>query len=269
MGRKKEWLDQSALTFCDPSRHVLDSIFRAMLKERGIKAEIAIRCIGTGKVIDTSADSSLYKEVNLLESIVNKIDYNKENNITLQAYATISSWTKLNRMKWSLVLFLLFLILAMSILGYFQKLFKKALLTSKEQAMLIKQKESELLKLQNDIISFNTTKKVAWKSLPCDLSFNEKHGELRYKEQQPVCLTGNSLKLFRCFIKTEDYRVTYEDICTDALRRCIKNVVEKSDRESASTAIRRLKDQLEPFPSIEIISIKSIGYQMVFFRLSK
>lgn len=367
-------LDQSYVTLCDSSRHVLDSIYRAILKENGIWVKSAIRYIGEGKVINTSADSSIYKESNLLPPITYRVDDNAEKNITLQAYVDISFWTILGRMGWFLLFWFLFLIMAGVGVWYSQrmvnytklrmsKLFnllrlahndsvqkaeeikrketelielqdinsqkllqaesinreqeelikqKEAELnnykedistklhesesTNREQEEIIKQKESELVKLKEEstnelqqtkatnqeqlelikqkeaeiaelkkkLVSMRTTNKTTWIYLTCDLVFNIKCGELLYKDQQSVFLTGNLYRLFCCFIKSERFEVTNEDICIEVLGRSMKDGITRSDSTTVSTNVSRLKIALEPFPFIKIDSIRKIGYKMYF-----
>lgn len=305
-----KWLDQSYVTLCDSSRHVLDSIYRAILKENDIWVKSAIRYIGEGKVINTSADSSIYKESNLLPPITYRIDDNAEKNITLQAYVDISSWMILSRMGWFLLIWFLFLIMAGVGGWYSQRMMNYAKLrmsklfnllrvahndsvqkaeeikrketefvkfqeinsqklqqaesTNQEQLELIKQKEAEIAELKNNLISMRTTNKTTWMYLPCDLLFNEKCGELRYKNQQSVFLTGNLYRLFCCFINSEDYEVTFEDICVGVMARSVKGGINHSGYSTASANISRLKILLKPFPFIKIDPIRKIGYKMYF-----
>lgn len=369
-----KWFDQSYVTLCDSSRHVLDSIYRAILKENDIWVKSAIRYIGEGKVINTSADSTIYKESNLLPPITYRIDDNAEKNITLQAYVDISSWMILSRMGWFLLIWFLFLIMA-GVGGWYSqrmmnyaklrmsKLFnllrvahndsvqkaeeikrkeielvelqeinsqklqqaesinreqekkikqkeaeliklkeestnelqqaksalsmkddliiqkeaeliklkeesanelQQARATNQEQLELIKQKEAEIAELKNNLISMRTTNKTTWMYLPCDLMFNEKCGELRYKNQQSVFLTGNLYRLFCCFINSEDYEVTFEDICVGVMARSVKGGINHSGYSTASANISRLKILLKPFPFIKIDPIRKIGYKMYF-----
>lgn len=158
----KKWCDQSYVTLCDSNRHVLDSIYRTILKEKDIRAKSAIRYIEEGKVINTSADSTIYKEANLLPPIVYRFDNDKEKNITLQAYVDISFWTILIRMGWFLSFWSLFLIMAGAGVWYFQRvvdsaklrmsnlldLLKLARKDNIKKAGEIKQKETELIELQ-------------------------------------------------------------------------------------------------------------------------
>lgn len=305
-----KWLDQSYVTLCDSSRHVLDSIYRAILKENDIWVKSAIRYIGEGKVINTSADSSIYKESNLLPPITYRIDDNAEKNITLQAYVDISSWMILSRMGWFLLIWFLFLIMAGVGVWYSQRMMNYAKLRmsklfnllrvahndsvqkaeeikrketefvkfqeinsqklqqaesiNQEQLELIKQKEAEIAELKNNLISMRTTNKTTWMYLPCDLLFNEKCGELRYKNQQSVFLTGNLYRLFCCFINSEDYEVTFEDICVGVMARSVKGGINHSGYSTASANISRLKILLKPFPFIKIDPIRKIGYKMYF-----
>lgn len=140
---------------------------------------------------------------------------------------------------------------------------QQAKVTNLEQAELIKQKEAEITQLKNEMISLNTTKKTTWRYLPCDLKFNVKSRELCYKDQQSVVLTENSSKLFCCFIRSEGYEMTYEDICIEVMARSVKDGRTHSDSAAASANIRRLKNQLAPFPFIKFISIRGIGYKMI------
>lgn len=305
-----KWLDQSYVTLCDSSRHVLDSIYRAILKENDIWVKSAIRYIGEGKVINTSADSTIYKESNLLPPITYRIDDNAEKNITLQAYVDISSWMILSRMGWFLLIWFLFLIMAGVGVWYSQRMMNYAKLRmsklfnllrvahndsvqkaeeikrkeielvelqeinsqklqqaesiNQEQLELIKQKEAEIAELKNNLISMRTTNKTTWMYLPCDLLFNEKCGELRYKNQQSVFLTGNLYRLFCCFINSEDYEVTFEDICVGVMARSVKGGINHSGYSTASANISRLKILLKPFPFIKIDPIRKIGYKMYF-----
>lgn len=158
---KKKWLDQSYITICDSSRHVLDSIYHAILKENDIRVKSAIRYIKEGNVIHTSDDSTIYKDVNLLPPIVYRIDDNIEKDITLQAYVDISFCTILSRMGGFLLLWILFLILAGAGVWYSQRMMNYAKLRMSKLSNLlkiarkdsikkageIKQKETELIEL--------------------------------------------------------------------------------------------------------------------------
>lgn len=146
---------------------------------------------------------------------------------------------------------------------------QQAELANQQQAQLIKQKEAELLTLQTQQKkkrAFALKDKNGKISLPCGLHFNEKQGILYYHGQPPVTLKGNSLKLFKCFIKAENYILTHENICTDVLGRSIKDGIDQSTREATFTTVYRLKDCLKPFPYIKIDSLRGTGYQMLFFN---
>ena len=81
---KHAWCDQIYLTMHDPNRHLLDSLFQAILQKKNIEVKTAIRYIGSGKVINSSTDSLFYKNATLLNPVVYRIDENEEKNITLQ-----------------------------------------------------------------------------------------------------------------------------------------------------------------------------------------
>lgn len=403
---KMKWCNQDYISIHDPNRYGLDSLFQTILEAHDIQAKTAIRFIRGGMIGNSSADSSIYKESNLLPPITYRVDDNAEKNITLQAYVDISSWTILGRMGWFLLIWFLFLIMA-GVGGWYSqrmmnytklrmsKLFnllrlahndsvlkaeeikrketefvklqeidsqklqqaesinreqeelikqkeaeliklkeesanelqqaKSALrmkddliikkeaelnnykediftklhesestnreqeeiikqkeselvklkeesanelqqtrATNQEQLELIKQKEAEIAELKNNLISMRTTNKTTWKYLPCDLMFNEKTGELRYKNQQSVFLTGNLYRLFCCFINSEGFEVTTKDICVEVLARSVKGGITHSDSATVSTNVSRLKIALEPFPFIKIDPIRKIGYKMYF-----
>ena len=125
-------------------------------------------------------------------------------------------------------------------------------------------RQAELFALKNEVKPLVPKQKTVWSALPCGFLFDEKHGILCDENGLPVSLKTNSLRLFHAFVNAENYRLSYEEICTDVLIRSIKGGVDQSCRESVSTAIHRLKECLKPFSCIEIISIRGSGYQMVF-----
>lgn len=403
---KMKWCNQDYISLHDPNRYELDSLFQTILEAHDIQAKTAIRFIRGGMIGNSSADSTIYKESNLLPPITYRIDDNAEKNITLQAYVDISSWMILSRMGWFLLIWFLFLIMAGVGVWYSQRMMNYAKLrmsklfnllrvahndsvqkaeeikrkeielvelqeinsqklqqaesinreqaelikqkeaeliklkeesanelqqaksalrmkddliiqkeaelnnykeyistklhksestnreqeeiikqkeselvklkeesanelqqaraTNQEQLELIKQKEAEIAELKNNLISMRTTNKTTWMYLPCDLMFNEKCGELRYKKQQSVFLTGNLYRLFCCFINSEDYEVTFEDICVGVMARSVKGGINHSGYSTASANISRLKILLKPFPFIKIDPIRKIGYKMYF-----
>lgn len=349
---KHAWCDQIYLTMHDPNRHLLDSLFQAILQKKNIEVKTAIRYIGSGKVINSSTDSLFYKNATLLNPVVYRIDENEEKNITLQAYVDVPIRIVLERIGWFWVISFVILILLAGGYGiYFNKLKeyiekiikslnesealvvqlktelnelqakkleteriskqqselierKQCELTqlraskqemeqvSKQQAGVIDKKQAELIELQaklqdierinkqqlemiekkqaellvsqNKIKSLFPKQKIDWIILPCGVLFDEKHGVVRIENGKTIRLKNNPLKLFGYFIKAEDYKLMFEDICTDVLERPIKNGLSDSDREIISTTVGRLRKSLKPFPCIEIKSHRKVGYQMVF-----
>jgi len=405
---KHAWCDQIYLTMHDPNRHLLDSLFQAILQKKNIEVKTAIRYIGSGKVINSSTDSLFYKNATLLNPVVYRIDENEEKNITLQAYVDVPIRIVLERIGWFWVISFVILILLAGGCGiyfntlkeYIEKIIKslnesealvvqlktelnelqakkleteriskqqselierkqceltqlqaskqemeqvsqqqagaieekqaeltelqtklqnveqiskqqsesierklrelaalqadkrkmeqvskqqagvidkkQAELTelqaklqnveriNKQQLEMIEKKEAELLVSQNKIKSLFPKQKIDWIILPCGVLFDEKHGVVRIENGKTIRLKNNPLKLFGCFIKAEDYKLMFEDICTDVLERPIKNGLSDSDREIISTTVGRLRKSLKPFPCIEIKSHRKVGYQMVF-----
>lgn len=154
---KRAWCVQDYITkHRDPSRHLLDSIFRDILQKQNIDVKMAIRCIRSGAIIDTSADSLFYKKATPLKPVVYRIDNNKEKNITLQAYVDVPVRTILGRIGWFWVIsFFLFIILVVGCGIYFKKLREKIekiirLLRSSSRAKneLIQRQKVELAELQ-------------------------------------------------------------------------------------------------------------------------
>ncbi|GKG74100.1 hypothetical protein DXA15_22935 [Parabacteroides sp. AM58-2XD] len=328
----------------DPSRHILDSLFQSLLKEQGIPVKVAIRCIWKGKVIDTSADSSLYKDATLLKSIVYRLSEKKNDAITLQAYADFPVGMILGRMGWFWCISFLILVGLVGGGWYFnrQNLIKRQQSKSierlqaelvelkvrkqeiekinkqqvesieqkqaelikletkqrntekvnkqqsesieqlqaelvelndqkqetdainKQQAELIGQKQFELEKLLKWIVPLSSNEKIIWIELPCGFYFSKKYGVLRNANGMAIQLKNNSLSLFRHFVEVEDHMLTYKYICTDVLERFVKDEIGDSDRDCVSAAIKRLREDVEPFSCIEFKSIRKTGYQMTF-----
>lgn len=140
-GEKIAWQLQDYITSHDPNRHMLDSLFQSLLKEKHMQAKVAIRCIWKGKVIDTSADSALYKEVTPIKSIDYRLNEKREDNITLQAYADFSVGTILAQMEWFWIISS-FVLIGLLGGGWF---FRRLELNKRHQCDLIKEKDSKLI----------------------------------------------------------------------------------------------------------------------------
>ena len=158
---KKNWSFQDYITTRDPNRHVLDSLFQSLLKEKHVQAKVAIRCIWKGKVIDTSADSTLYKEATPLKSILYRLNEKREDNITLQAYADFSVHTILVRMGWFWGISLLVLLTLLGGGWYLRRLE----LNKRRQSKLIKEKDSKLIELQTVQEDIKKTNELLTKSI--------------------------------------------------------------------------------------------------------
>ena len=140
-----------------------------------------------------------------------------------------------------------------------------------QQRLELQQRQEKLLQLQQKLqekeeqlpSQLIQDKTIKWVELSKDLFFDEEHGDLCYREDVNIRLTGNLLNLFRCFIKAEQYKLTYERICIDILARPVKNELSKSDRDAVASTIRNLRTHLKPLSFIQIESIRSTGYQML------
>lgn len=249
---KSGWCVQDYLTFCNPSRTILDSLFHVSLIEKGIEAQAAIRYICKRDTIDTSQDSLFYKTALALDPIVYKLDTNKDNNITLQAYVKFPFKTVLLRSPLLIIIFCLWLISLASIVCYYYLVRHK------------KKQEPATLTLPISTVPLLTEQAIVWTELPCGLLFDEKYGDLQYKGQVCAQLRDNNLRLFRCFLKTEEHKLTIEDICIEVLGRNINEVLTESDRSAVSSAIYRFRITLKSIPVIKIETIRTTGFRMIF-----
>lgn len=116
---KNEWCIQEYLTYFNPNRSILDSLFQVSLIEKNIQAQSAIRYIHNGDTINTCPDSLFYSEAYALPPIVYRKDTNKDNYITLQAYVKFSFTTVLTRNPLIVPVFCLWLISLAGIIGVY------------------------------------------------------------------------------------------------------------------------------------------------------
>ena len=262
---KQEWCDQDFLFYSDSTRTLLDSLFHATLLERNIKAETAIRCVWENRVIETSSDSAFYKEALPLKLFTYRLNENPDNNIKLQAYIKFPFGTiwQHSYLLW-IILGLGVLALSTIIDGY--RFWYKKMHEIAKLELQLQQQQQELLEKEKHL-SFPESgiqdKTIRWIELSGSLFFNEEHGDLYYKNEENIRLTDNSLKLFCLFIKAEQRKLTYENICLHVLSRSIKNGLSKTDRDATSNTVRHLRTHLKPIHVIGIESIRGIGYQMI------
>jgi len=293
---KSEWCDQDFLFYRDSTRTLLDSLFRTALLKSNIKAKTAIRCMRKGRVINTSSDSTFYKEALPLRLLIYRIDENPDRNITLQAYIKLPFETVWRHSYLMWMISGLGLLLLGAIIGgycfWHRKMHKiteqELLLQQQEQERLVlnqqqeqrrlelqwqqeklQQQEQELLEKEKRLPipePLIQDKTIKWVELSKDLFFNEEHGDLCYRNDVNICLRENSLRLFCSFIKVEQHKLTYESICIDVLFRSIKNGLSKTDRDAVANAIRHLRIHLKQIPVIEIEPLRGIGYQMIILN---
>lgn len=279
---KNEWCDQDYLTYRNPSRSILDSLFQASLIEKNIKAQSAIRYIHNGDTINTCPDSHIYKEAYALPPMIYRIDTNKDNNITLQAYVKFSFTTILIRNPLIIPVFCLWLISLAGIIGVYYSIRNRRKVIALTPALALAPTPTPISipaptppsdpvpdpvpvpapTIQESIVPLVQEPTIIWTQLAPDLLFDDKYGDLQYKGEVCARLNGNSLKLFRCFIASR--QLSYEDICIDILGRLIKEGRSKYDRDAVSSTVYRLRDSLALIPVIKIITIRNVGYEMIF-----
>lgn len=281
---KEEWCIQSYLTWRDPKRTLLDSLFQVSLIEKNIKAQSAIRYIHNGDTINTCPDSLFYREAYALPPMIYRIDTNKDNNITLQAYVKLPFTTVLTRSPLIIPVFCLWLISLAGIIGVYyyimnrRKVIAPALALAPTPTPISIPAPAQappsdpvpdpipdpvpVPTIQESIVPLVQEPTIVWTQLAPDLLFDDKYGDLQYKGEVCARLNGNSLKLFRCFIASR--QLSYEDICIDILGRLIKDGRSKYDRDAVSSTVYRLRDSLALIPVIKIITIRNVGYEMIF-----
>lgn len=275
---KNEWCDQDYLTYRNPNRSILDSLFQASLIEKNIKAQSAIRYIHNGDTINTCLDSHIYKEAYALPPMIYRIDTNKDNNITLQAYVKFSFTTVLIRSPLIVPVFCLWLISLAGIIGVYYSIRNRRKVIALTPIPITAQAPPSdpvpdpipdpdpipvpAPTIQESIVPLVQEPTIVWTQLAPDLLFDDKYGDLQYKGEVCARLNGNSLKLFRCFIASR--QLSYEDICIDILGRLIKEGRSKYDRDAVSSTVYRLRDSLALIPVIKIITIRNVGYEMIF-----
>lgn len=118
--------------------------------------------------------------------------------------------------------------------------------------------------IQEVIVPLLQEQTINWITLPCGFLFDEKYGDLKYQGEVCVRLKDNLLRLFRSFIKAEEYKLTYEDICVQVLGRSVKKEATKSDRDTVAKNISRLREVLNEISMIQIKTLRNAGYQMIF-----
>lgn len=281
---KEEWCIQDYLTWRDPNRTLLDSLFQVSLITKDIKAQSAIRYIHNGDTINTCPDSLFYKEAHALPPIIYRKDTNKDNNITLQAYVKLPFTTVLTRSPLIIPVFCLWLISLAGIIGVYYYIMNRRKVIAPALALAptatpisipvpAQAPPSDPVPvpvpdpvpaptIQESIVPLVQEPTIIWTQLAPDLLFDDKYGDLQYKGEVCARLNGNSLKLFRCFIASR--QLSYEDICIDILGRLIKEGRSKYDRDAVSSTVYRLRDSLALIPVIKIITIRNVGYEMIF-----
>lgn len=292
---KAEWCDQAFLFYRDSTRTLLDSLFRTALLGHNIHAKTAIRCVWEGRVIDTSSDSTFYKEALPLRLFIYQKDEDPHNKITLQAYIKIPFGTVWRHSYLMWIISGLGLLLLGAVIGGYRFWYRKIYRITKQELQLQQEKQqqelerqvllqqqdfqqSELQRQQEMLLQqqqqlreneerfpslFIQNKTIKWMNLSNDLLFNEEHGDLCYRNEVNLRLSGNLLKLFLYFIKAEQQQLTSKKICIDILGRSVRNELSRSDQYAVSNTIRHLRIHLRPLPFIEIEPVRGIGYKMI------
>lgn len=222
---------QMYLSLRNPIRATtLDSLFNRNLQDEHIPALTAVTYTIDGKTEYSHADSSFYTPDHALEEVV--IGVNRE--IVLQAYAKIPIYYLI---KQSLPLYTTIILVWIGIVALFVwwTCFKK---TKNLTIVPIPEVTQILMKITND------------------LSFDEEHGILIYKDTT-VVLKNKGLSVFSLLLKNRGYYIASEEI----LQTCWPEG--SVTKDALTTTIKRLKQDIEPIPELTIESARSKGYKLI------
>lgn len=222
---------QMYLSLRNPIRATtLDSLFNRNLQDEHIPALTAVTYTIDGKTEYSDADSSFYTPDHALEEVV--IGVNRE--IVLQAYAKIPIYYLI---KQSLPLYTTIILVWIGIVALFVwwTCFKK---TKNLTIVPIPEVTQILMKITND------------------LSFDEEHGILIYKDTT-VVLKNKGLSVFSLLLKNKGYYIASEEI----LQTCWPEG--SVTKDALTTTIKRLKQDIEPIPELTIESARSKGYKLI------
>lgn len=292
---KKAWLHQWSLSNRDPNRVSLDSIFNAELVRQGIKGEGAIYFMRDGKTICTAADS-LFKENALMVKRMNyRLNHKPGSEMFLEGYVKFSFWGLFFQIPSILMYLIGWSLLIVGIYGgykYWQKeqqqrevkerqqKFEDDLRRKKEEEEG-KKREEEKKRLEEKIRRLEEENKrkqdfstviekekplessifIEWIKLPNGIRFDKTHGKVKYSGGI-IDLTDMNRTVFAAFIESENNLLSYMRIRMLFLK--VKHEkISREERAAISATIIRLRKQLEAISSIEILSIRGIGYQLV------
>ena len=102
---------------------------------------------------------------------------------------------------------------------------------------------------------------IEWIKLPNGIRFDKTHGKVKYSGGI-IDLTDMNRTVFAAFIESENNLLSYMRIRMLFLK--VKHEkISREERAAISATIIRLRKQLEAISSIEILSIRGIGYQLV------
>ena len=262
---KKSWCDQFYLTKYDPKRITLDSLYKTELAKNNIKLQTAIRFLIEGRTIYSCQDSMFYKSAMPLKSIVYRLNEKPEGRMELQAFVKLPFMVILKKVEhWEFII-LLWGLLQISVLVIFFNRKRVA----KMFAPIFSEKSKDTdstssVKNDSDKDQPPTPRiqaSLEWTLIAEGLFFNFKFGMLRC-EETTVALNGNGLRLFYHLLHAPDNFLTYREICYRVLKRK-SDVLSSSDQTAVFMSIRRLRNDLTPFPFIKIESVRGKGYRML------
>lgn len=267
---KMDWCDQSYLIDHDPNRLTLDSLFQAELAKQHLDAPTAVRCLFEGKTVYSNSDSLFCQQAIALPLVVYRLNDLPIKRCELQGYIKLSVGTVLKQIPSIGFMVLFWALSVLFVFAYFYYNRKRreirpinVLVADTRIDIPVETAVEDYIETPvqitvEDRIEIPVQTTVEWIKLPHDLYLCKASGILKCGEQQ-VSLSGNGLRLFRMFIKQNDYFLTFEDISCSVFGSKIDK--DKSyDYNKIAVAIKRLRETLKKFTHVKIKTIRGKGY---------
>lgn len=244
---KKNWCEQMFLIEEDPNRHHLECIFQAELNKLKIRGTGAIRCTVGGKTTINRSDE-FYEKATVLEPVSYRLELDNNQKITLRPYVYFSNHRLAScGFLYTFAVIWLFVTILFIYFSLRKNHMQSRLAISSDTRQVVKK-------------IYEPPVKNEWIYLRGDVCWDEKRGILKQGDKV-VLLSGDSLTYFRCFIRNENFMLTYYDILK-SVYKINTDEISKSDRSRISHGIERLQKQLESIENIQIILVRGKGYRM-------
>lgn len=238
---KSNWCDQFFLLSEDPNRHRLDSISRQKLVENNLPITGFITCtIGETYTIPTHTE--------LIKKEVYRKNKDKNQDIILKVYIDLPMIMLINR-PYTYILLAVWLICTTGVAIYFRRV------KSYQRNIILR---THIQTLSDN--PHNNTLQPTGKEISKGYYWDIQHVCLQH-EGKKIKLKGLNLKYFQAFINDQDFLLLYKQLAA------FHHLNEKTElhivKSRAYQVISQLKVTLKEV-DIDIISIRDIGYQLLF-----